>query len=243
MNLLPTLTTVDVQQQAPRVAVLPVGSYEQHGSHLPLVMDIAIACVLVREIAAAYPVLPLSPVTIACSHEHGTWPGTVSISARTLHAVITDIAQSLEASGILKLVVVNGHGGNYVLSNVVQETNLTEPRMTLFPTPAEWTRAREHAGLATNSHDDMHAGEIETSILLHAEPDLVRPGYETADHAAPDRPFLLTHGTRAYTDTGVIGYPSHATAAKGKAVLTSLTHDFETHLHALGEPRPIDGRQ
>ncbi|MEW1861222.1 creatininase family protein [Streptomyces sp. NPDC088194] len=100
--------------------------------------------------------------------------------------------------------------------------------MTLFPTPAEWTRAREHAGLATNSHDDMHAGEIETSILLHAEPD----------HAAPDRPFLLTHGMRAYTDTGVIGYPSHATAAKGKAVLTSLTHDFETHLHALDETGP-----
>ncbi|MFD7163113.1 creatininase family protein [Streptomyces violascens] len=234
MNLLPTITTVDVQEQAPRVAVLPIGSYEQHGEHLPLITDTAIACVLVRELAAAYPVLALPPISIACSHEHGTWAGTVSISARTLHTVITDIAESLAASGIRKLVLVNAHGGNYVLSNIVQEANLTEPRMTLFPSGREWDRAREHAGLESNGHDDMHAGEIETSILLHAEPSLVRPGYESADHLS-ERPFLLTLGMKAYTETGVIGSPSYATAEKGKAVLASLTESFIDHLAVLGE--------
>ncbi|WP_329134030.1 creatininase family protein [Streptomyces sp. NBC_01476] len=233
MNLLPTITTVDVQEQAPRVAVLPIGSFEQHAGHLPLITDTAIACVISREIAAAYPVLLLPPITIACSHEHSAWPGTVSISARTLHLMITDLAQSLEASGIRKLVLVNAHGGNYVLSNVVQEANVAEPRMSLFPQSQEWNRARERAGLVSEAHDDMHAGEIETSILLHAEPDLVRPGYDTADHAASDRPFLLTEGMKAYTDTGVIGFPSYATAEKGKAVLVSLVNDFEAHLHAL----------
>ncbi|WP_405585857.1 creatininase family protein [Streptomyces sp. NBC_01190] len=238
MNLLPTITTVDVQERAPRVAVLPIGSFEQHAGHLPLITDTAIACVISRELAAAYPVLPLPPITIACSHEHSSWPGTVSISARTLHLLVTDIAQSLEASGIRKLVLVNAHGGNYILSNVVQEANLTESRMTLFPHTLEWNRAREHAGLVTNAHDDMHAGEIETSILLHAQPDLVRPGWKTADHDAGERPFLLTHGMRAYTQTGVIGYPSHATAEKGKAVLASLVTDFAAHLRVLGE-RPV----
>ncbi|MET9320850.1 creatininase family protein [Streptomyces sp. NPDC003038] len=235
MNLLPTITTVDAQEQAPRVAVLPIGSYEQHGSHLPLITDTAIACIIAREVAAAYPVLALPPISIACSHEHGTWAGTVSISARTLHAVVTDVAASLEASGVRKLVLVNAHGGNYVLSNIVQEANLVEPRMSLFPQSKEWNRAREHAGLSSNAHDDMHAGEIETSILLHAEPSLVRPGYETADHDASDRPFLLTLGMKAYTTTGVIGFPSHATAEKGKAVLESLTTSFADHLAALGE--------
>jgi creatinine amidohydrolase len=62
-------------------------------------------------------VLLLSSITIACSHEHGTWPGTASISARTLHLLITGIAQLLEAQGLRKLVLVNAHGGNYVLSN------------------------------------------------------------------------------------------------------------------------------
>ncbi|MFH9071503.1 creatininase family protein [Streptomyces alboflavus] len=235
MNLLPTITTVDVQEQAPRVAVLPIGSYEQHGGHLPLITDTAIACVIARGLAAAYPVLALPPISIACSHEHGTWPGTVSISARTLHLVITDVAESLEASGIRKLVLVNAHGGNYVLSNIVQEANLTEPRMSLFPQGREWDRAREQAGLVSNAHDDMHAGEIETSILLHAEPSFVRPGYESADHDSGERPFLLTLGMKAYTDSGVIGFPSYATAEKGKAVLASLTASFEDHLTALGE--------
>jgi creatinine amidohydrolase len=109
------------------------------------------------------------------------------------------------------------------------------PTSNAFPHSTDWTRAREHAGLATNAHDDMHAGELETSVLLHAEPTLVRPGYEAADHAAPDRPFLLTHGMRAYTETGVVGFPSRATAAKGKLVLASLAHDFEAHLHALDD--------
>ncbi|MFJ8211846.1 creatininase family protein [Streptomyces sp. NPDC096033] len=235
MNLLPTITTVDVQEQAPRVAVLPIGSYEQHGAHLPLITDTAIACVIARELAGAYPVLALPPITIACSHEHGTWPGTVSISARTLHAVVSDISASLEASGVRKLVLVNAHGGNYVLSNIVQEANLTEPRMSLFPQGREWNRAREHAGMSSNAHDDMHAGEIETSILLHSEPALVRPGYEEADHDASDRPFLLTLGMKEYTKSGVIGFPSQATAEKGRAVLTSLTTSFADHLLALGE--------
>ncbi|MBY8877481.1 creatininase family protein [Actinacidiphila acidipaludis] len=234
MSLLPTITTVDVQEQAPHVAVLPIGSFEQHGGHLPLITDAAIACVIVRELAAAYPVLPLPPITIACSHEHGTWPGTVSISARTLHLVVTDIAQSLEAQGIRKLVLVNAHGGNYVLSNIVQEANLTEPRMSLFPQGREWQRARDRAGLVSDAHGDMHAGEIETSILLHAEPSLVRSGYENADHDGGERPFLLIEGMRAYTDTGVIGFPSYATAEKGKKILTSLTEDFANHLEAMG---------
>ena len=100
--------------------------------------------------------------------------GHRSISAKTLFAVIDDIRESLARSGIEKLVIVNGHGGNYVLSNVVQEANVERPQTSLFPLGGDWDRAREHGGLVSDRHGDMHAGEIETSILLDAAPDLVR---------------------------------------------------------------------
>lgn len=235
MNLLPTDTSTDVQDRAPRVAVLPIGSFEQHGRHLPLITDTAIASILTNEIAATYPVHALPPLTVACSHEHATWPGTVSISAKTLYAIVDDIRTSLRRSGISKLVIVNAHGGNYVLSNIVQEANVAAPCMTLFPHGGDWDRARERGDLVSDGHSDMHAGEIETSILLHASPELVREGYDTADHDGGPRRFLLTRGMSAYTESGVIGFPSYATAEKGKAVLASLTESFADHLEALGE--------
>lgn len=111
MNLLPTATSTDVQEQQPRIAILPIGSFEQHGCYLPLITDTAIACIIGQEIAGAYPVHLLPPITMSCSHEHASFPGTVSISAKTLFAVVDDIRASLARSGITKLVIVNGHGG------------------------------------------------------------------------------------------------------------------------------------
>ena len=233
MRLLTTATSNDEANRAAAVAVLPVGSFEQHGAHLPLITDTVVACAIAEAVVDAYGLYLLPPVTISCSHEHSSWPGTVSISARTLAAVIGDIVASLERSGVAKLVLVNGHGGNYALSNSVQEANVDGPRVTLFPTRSDWEAARAVAGLGTSAHTDMHAGELETSLLLHVWPEIVRPGYESADHVADDRPHLLVHGMRAYTASGVVGRPSLASGDKGKAILGSLTASFASHLRAL----------
>ncbi|MFH9016503.1 creatininase family protein [Streptomyces sp. NPDC017943] len=155
---------------------------------------------MAREIAAAYPVHLLPPVTIGCSHEHADWPGTVRISSVTLHAVVGDVASSLRRSGVEALVVVNGHGGNYVLGNVAQESSARGERMVLFPAAEDWEQALERAGVATSPLTDMHAGKIETSNLPHARPESVRPGYEAADFVADDRRHLLSFGLSAYTD-------------------------------------------
>ncbi|GAA4727347.1 hypothetical protein Prum_068820 [Phytohabitans rumicis] len=117
MDLISSATTTDEASRAARVAVLPVGSFEQHGSHLPLATDTIVASTIARSVAAAYDLLLLPPVTISCSQEHAGWSGTVSIRSSTLAAIITDVAESLRRAGIDQLVVVNGHGGNYVLSN------------------------------------------------------------------------------------------------------------------------------
>jgi creatinine amidohydrolase len=119
----------------------------------------------------------LSPVAIGCSHEH---------------------AASLQAGGIHRLLIVNGHCGNYVLSNVMQEASTSGPVMALFPSRAGLDAARQVGGLATDSHTDMHVGELETSILLQAMPDVVGPVYRDADHEADDR-LLLTLCMAGYT--------------------------------------------
>ncbi|WP_089313624.1 creatininase family protein [Actinomadura mexicana] len=226
--MLPTHTSPEVPDVP--VAVLPIGSHEQHGPFLPLATDTVIACTIAAEIAKAYPVRTLPPVTISCSHEHADWPGTVSISAATLYAVVRDVAESLRRAGVPKLVLVNGHGGNYVLGNVVQEAH---GDMALFPALEHWEAAQKAAGAETPAVSDMHAGELETSILLHAHPEMVRDGYQTADHLADDRRHLLTAGMAAYTTSGVVGRPSLADAGKGRETLRSFVASFGDVLAVL----------
>jgi creatinine amidohydrolase len=177
----------------------------------------------------------LPVITLGCSHEHAAFPGTVSIKATTLYAVVNDVAESLAQAGIERLVVVNGHGGNYVLSNVVQEANIRTRRMALFPQSTDWNDARSEAELQTSNHEDMHGGEAETSILLHRFPDVVRPDFPEADHLADERRHLLTVGMRPYAPNGIIGLPSLATAEKGQRLLDAFSRLAKEHLGALRE--------
>lgn len=221
--ILPPTTTTDVDTVHARAAVLPVGSFEQHGPYLPLVTDTLIATAIAHAIAGHHRVFELPALTYGCSHEHATFPGTLSISATTLSAIVADIIESLAHQGINGLIIVNAHGGNTVLTNVVQQANLHGLlRVGLYPSREDWAEARTAAQIISSTHDDMHAGELETSILLAAYPTYVRDGWTTADHHAPDRRYLTTLGISAYTDTGVIGQPSQATREKGLGALDHL---------------------
>ncbi len=228
-----TSTSVEETQRAASVAVLPVGSFEQHGAHLPLATDTMVACAIAAAIAERYDLFLLPPITISCSHEHSGFAGTVSIRAATLVHVIRDIQASLEQQGIRKLVLVNGHGGNYVLGNIVQEANVGERRMALFPHRDDWDHARKAGGLVTGLHEDMHGGELETSILLAVAAETVRPGYEDADHVVGERTHLHLLGMAGYTESGLIGRPSLASGEKGLLVLGDLTASLQRHLEHL----------
>lgn len=234
-DLISTATSKDELERNAPVALLPVGSFEQHGDYLPLSTDTIVASLIARELAHQYPSLLLPPVTISCSHEHAGWRGTVSISARTLHQVVSDIADSLAASGVHRLAIVSGHGGNYVLANVAQEASLSGPRIAVFPQGHEWEQARADAGMETDGHEDMHAGELETSLLLAFCPEVVRPGNESADWTS-ERPHLLTLGMSGYTKSGVIGRPSLGTAAKGRLAMSSLVRSFNSTYDVLTNP-------
>ncbi|MFJ9390061.1 creatininase family protein [Nocardioides sp. NPDC101246] len=228
-DVISTETSADVTARSSKIAVLPIGSFEQHGDILPLSTDTIVATQIASMVARANDLWLLPPITVSCSQEHADWAGTISIPAATLIRLVEDIVASAREQGAEHIVLINGHGGNYVLQNVVQEAS----DLSLFPGRSDWTAAREAAGLETNAHDDMHAGELEVSILLHCAPDLVGPDFKHRDHMADSRPHLLTHGLRAYTDTGIIGSPSLASAEKGAAVLDALATLFVDHVSGV----------
>lgn len=234
-------TTRDVAAGKPACAILPIGAFEQHGSHLPLTTDSliagAVAAGLHDAIDGDIGGLLLPPLPVSCSQEHHGFDGSTWISARTLVAYVEDIYASICIQGIKWLFIVNGHGGNYVLGNTVQELNLankTSPDapenggVLMGPSRRHWQAALDAAKIEKNLSEDMHGGEIETSILMHVAPDMVRKGGE--DTPADDRRFMGLYGLGAHSKTGVVGTPSAATAGKGKALLNGLVDALATDL-------------
>jgi creatinine amidohydrolase len=147
-------------------------SFEQHGPCLPLVTDTLIATAIAAPLATTTRMFfQLPAITYGCSHEHAAFPGAVSISATTLAAVNADIAESLAHQGITALIIINAHGGNAVLTNVAQLANVRGPlRVGLYPSREDWAEARIAADITSTNHDDMHAGELETSVRLASYP-------------------------------------------------------------------------
>ncbi|MFZ5634685.1 MAG: creatininase family protein [Bacillota bacterium] len=208
-----------------KLAFLPVGSLEQHGLHLPLGTDGIIASALAKELASRFqPSYLLPPLHFSFSYEHSSFPGSVSLKVGTMAAVISDIIDSLAKDG-MRCIIVNCHMGNHLLRNIVQELNLPAPRVLLVPDRHHWENAYKTAGLSSTTSADMHAGEGETSLLLHLAPETVLKD-KIQDVDQPARPLLEAVGIKQYTPTGAIGFPSRASSEKGKALLNALVNEI-----------------
>lgn len=175
------------------VAVLPVGATEQHGPHLPLRVDAAIVEGIVAATIERLPetsraiFLPVQPV--GKSNEHLRYPGTLTLSAQTLLAVWTEIGDCVAASGVRKLVFLNGHGGQIsIMDTVVRELRVRHG-MLAFSVNCFGQGAPEGVYDADELRYGIHAGDMETSVMLALHPGLVdmskardfRTLYETFD--------------------------------------------------------------
>ena len=225
-------TAADVGQ--PELAVLPVGAFEQHGPHLPLATDSLIAGALAGGLAERLGALLLPALPVSCSQEHAGFPGTVWLAAGTLAAVVGDIRASLAHAGVERLAIVNAHGGNLVLAHLAREANLAGPHVWLGPGRHIQEAAFAAAGIETSVHDDMHAGEYETSVLLHCHPNLVR--MEAAADELAERPLLAVKGLAAYSRSGTVGRPTRATAEKGRVALEAMVAAMAAEVRELFGP-------
>lgn len=218
-----TNTYKEAEEKKPKFAVLPIGSFEQHGYHLPMITDTIIASVLAKGISDQYNGFLLPPITFSCSHEHDGFFGTISISSNTLSKVVKDIFYSLQRSNIYGLVIVNAHGGNYILNNLAQEENINGPRIILLPTRKHWNEAYTKAELEMPREKDMHAGEKETSILLDICPEFVR-NTKISDVNINDNSYLHLYGIKSYSQIGTVGFPSLASSNKGEIMLSEIVN-------------------
>lgn len=219
---LKTSSWTTVEAMAPSTALLPVGSTEQHGPHAPVGTDTIIARAMAREADRVCDrellVLPALPAGVA--PYHGRFPGTLSVSTETLRHYARDIVDSLGESSIETIVFVNGHGGNgETLSHLAREVTEAD-EIDLDAYGWEWMRAvDEHVG---------HAGELETSVLLHLCPDdvgePVAGDASTWDSTADGG--VLRQFTDEFSENGAVGDATGASATQGQAV-------FETAVDAL----------
>ncbi|MEU6355552.1 mycofactocin biosynthesis peptidyl-dipeptidase MftE [Streptomyces sp. NPDC047072] len=195
------------------LVLVPVGSTEQHGPHLPLDTDSVIARAVADHASRLLPgeVLVAPTLSYGASGEHAHFPGTVSIGHEALSTVLVELVRSLSLwAG--QVVFVNGHGGNAAtLDRAVAQLRAEGHEVA-------WTGCGVPGG-------DAHAGRTETSLMLHLAPRSVRLDAAVAGDTRPIAalmPDLVAHGVRAVSPSGVLGDPAGASAAEGRRLLDRM---------------------
>ena len=224
------------------VAVLPWGATEAHNLHLPYGTDSlqvrhigAEAARIATRRGASVIVLPTVPFGV--NTQQLDIPLTLNMRPSTQVAVLRDLVASLAASGMRKLVILNGHGGND-FRQMIRELQVDT---SVFLCVANWYEAVPPDGFFDQAGTRDHAGEMETSLMLHLEPNLVLPLREAGDGKA--KRFRIPamrdgvawaprHWTTVTTDTGV-GNPVQATAEKGAAYFVAVTETLGEFLWDL----------
>ncbi len=174
------LTTAEFRGLEPErtVALLPVGAIEQHGPHLPVGVDTRINDGILERAGALAPATPavllLPTIPVGKSNEHQDFAGTLTLSAETLIRVLTDLGESVGRAGVRKLVLFNSHGGQPQILDIVAQDLRT--RLSMLVVSASWFAFGPPAGTfdGEEARHGIHGGGIETSIMLHLAPGLVR---------------------------------------------------------------------
>lgn len=215
--------------QRDAVVLLPVGSTEQHGEHLPTGVDDFLAAEVCRRAAAAATTLPVvvaPSVWCGLAEHHMPFGGTLTLSLQTLHALLRDVCRSILRSGFRHILIVNGHGGNVTALNALVNELTVELGAPIAVT-SYFTAGREViAETLETQRYLMHACEGETSMMLAAFPALVRA--ERAAQAVGPAIFLQSEDPSAVyrsvtfdtiTRSGVAGDARSASAVKGERLL------------------------
>ncbi|MGV8938144.1 MAG: creatininase family protein [Allorhizobium sp.] len=231
------------------ISVLPIASTEQHGPHLPVATDVAIANGMLAEFRSQRPddldILVLPTQEIGKANEHIYGPGTLSLGAELLIPAWTAIGAKVAEAGIRKMVIVNSHGGNVDIMSIVGRELRVRYQMAVVGT--QWGRFGNPEGMISEHETKfgIHGGEVETSLMLHFRPDLVRMQHarnfvskaewmkENTKYLQPTPPHALAWIAHDLNEAGVVGDASKGTAEKGAAICRHQVAGFIDMLRDL----------
>lgn len=253
----PYLTWTDIEalpNKAETVIIQPLGSIEQHGPHLPLIVDAAISKgILGRALQGLpedVPAFALPTLYYGKSNEHLGFPGVITLSAATLTAVLTEIAASIYASGFRKWLLLNSHGGQIqVLEIAARDIHQTYPDLQIFPF-FSWRLPNLAESVLTPKELNLgiHAGDAETSLMMTLLPELVHEDRLVCEfpQGIPDEDELLSlEGklpfawlTKEISRSGVMGNATLASRDKGEKLLTSLVEGCREAITAVHQFQP-----
>ena len=201
-----------------RTVIIPFGSTEEHGQHLPLDTDTLQAICVSHKLAAQRPVFVAPPIhygVCRSSYEH---PGTLSISTATLKVLTIDVVSALYRQGLRHFILLSGHAGG---THMAALTDAGEEILVRFDdvnvaVVTEYMLAADAGRHLIETAGDSHAGEIETSRILHSHPELVQGSSPAEKPVFPQG--ILVRNKQRYWPGGVWGDPGKASAEKGRLI-------------------------
>lgn len=216
--IIETMTMIEFEEglKRTRTVFVPFGSVEEHGSHLPLSTDTIQAYEVGKKAALQIPLFVAPPVHYGSCRSTSCHPGTISITTATLKSLMKDIVRSLYAQGMRNVIILTGHAGGshrMALQDAGEELLPEIPDIRIAVVTEYELASREGKGII-ETEGDAHAGEIETSRILHTHPHLVKGRGEREFPSFPAG--ILVRNKRKYWPNGVWGDPARASAEKGK---------------------------
>lgn len=226
-------TADDIHESPTDLAILPIGSTEQHGHHLPVGTDFLIAGAVAEKVAERMGAWLLPALPISTCLEHRGKRGSVWMNPDTFMHMLGDIALSLKSQGFSRIAVLLGHGGIFSATPEIRRLNAANPGMRVIKVDFEFFMKDIERENLLECMNNLHACEYETSLMLHLFETLVRKD-RIVDYM-PDVPrdYLNYASLLKYSPDGVWGMPSLATKEKGERIFSILVQRTIEYIEAV----------